>query len=876
MDGTSIPHPEQPVIPPDVQASASGPAEPSSNGQAAPLPPGDAPETPLTPAQWLSQNGIYLAILVGGLIWLYRSHGWEGLPSAFLTVFGIGFIIFIHELGHFLVAKWCDVHVLTFSIGFGPAIPGCSFRRGETTYKLALLPLGGYVNMVGEGADADEGENYPRSFKNKTVGQRMAIISAGVIMNVILGAIAFTFVYRAHGVDRVRAAVGRVDPGGVAWTEGVRSGWRIDEIGTNTKPTFYDLMLAVKLSGDRDLGFTFWDPYAKDEKDRVKEFALNPRRADGEMTPVIGVGMPSRLELVGADSKNEAGAPVVPNSAAAAARVLDLKPGDVIAATTDPENVGAMKPLAADDFDELSKRFQALAREPIKLSVLRGGVPEDVAIPVAGFHWGDRIVACSRVPTGSEKYDPFKLSELTRDPRFEEGDARDPFELRSRLRLLAGKPIVVQVKRTKDKESSETQATVFVPAAAQMRFGARMQMGKVTAVRKGSDAEKIGVRGLLTSKEPPDQISGVLIVDEKGDELIVGDAPKNLLPKPKRAVKPLDPVRLPYDLAEFAAKHPGKKMVTLIVLRPNPEKKEGVPLDPILWDSSFDESVETPVTWASPLAIPQLSIAYWVNSLIESVEPDSPAALARQAIEEQDGVWTKKPSPLKAGDVITRVRFWEASAAKPAWSPWVDLESERNKEKVDDRWSYASTLLSSGEYRTVQLTIRRDTTVLKEPFEVVLEEDAALPQAERGIRLVLDSHLVKAESILEALDYGREETWGFIKTIYKGLARVFSGRVSTKSFEGPIGIVSTTFTLAQRDLYGLVLFLGILSINLAVVNFLPIPLLDGGHMVFLIYEKIRGKPASEQVRNFAAYIGLGLLLLLMVYVFVLDIQKRIL
>ena len=98
--------------------------------------------------------------------------------------------------------------------------------------------------------------------------------------------------------------------------------------------------------------------------------------------------------------------------------------------------------------------------------------------------------------------------------------------------------------------------------------------------------------------------------------------------------------------------------------------------------------------------------------------------------------------------------------------------------------------------------------------------------------------------------------------------------MSTKTFGGPIEIVSVTFSLAKDNIYELILFLGILSINLAVVNFLPIPLLDGGHMVFLIYEKIRGKPASEQVRTIAAYIGLALLLALMVYVFVLDIQRR--
>src|SRR5439155_10474132 len=147
----------------------------------------------LTPMAWLAQNGIYLVFIAAFLIWLYTKFGWEGLPSAALTILGIGFIIFIHELGHFFVAKWCDVHVQTFSLGFGPALPGCSFKRGETTYKIAALPLGGYVKMLGEGDNAEDNEDDPRSFKNKSVGQRMMIISAGVIMNVILGCICFIF-----------------------------------------------------------------------------------------------------------------------------------------------------------------------------------------------------------------------------------------------------------------------------------------------------------------------------------------------------------------------------------------------------------------------------------------------------------------------------------------------------------------------------------------------------------------------------------------------------------------------------------------------------------------------------------------------------------
>src|SRR5207302_5302805 len=154
------------------------------------------PEQPAPERPWLVRNGPYLFILLAVVLFLTIKFN----PlSILMVVVGLGMVIFIHELGHFLVAKWCDVHVETFSIGFGPALPGCSFRWGETTYMIALFPLGGYVKMVGEGAESEEDENDPRSFKNKSVGQRMAIISAGVTMNLIFGFACFVFVYMTHG-----------------------------------------------------------------------------------------------------------------------------------------------------------------------------------------------------------------------------------------------------------------------------------------------------------------------------------------------------------------------------------------------------------------------------------------------------------------------------------------------------------------------------------------------------------------------------------------------------------------------------------------------------------------------------------------------------
>ena len=92
---------------------------------------------------------------------------------------------------------------------------------------------------------------------------------------------------------------------------------------------------------------------------------------------------------------------------------------------------------------------------------------------------------------------------------------------------------------------------------------------------------------------------------------------------------------------------------------------------------------------------------------------------------------------------------------------------------------------------------------------------------------------------------------------------------------GPIAIASQGFFHAQSGNYQLLWFLGVISINLAVVNFLPIPILDGGHMVFLIYEKLRGRPPTEKIRAVAAYIGLATIALLMIFVFYQDFQNYV-
>jgi regulator of sigma E protease len=107
--------------------------------------------------------------------------------------------------------------------------------------------------------------------------------------------------------------------------------------------------------------------------------------------------------------------------------------------------------------------------------------------------------------------------------------------------------------------------------------------------------------------------------------------------------------------------------------------------------------------------------------------------------------------------------------------------------------------------------------------------------------------------------WGVQKTGEFIVNTYFTLVRLIQGAISPEAVRGPVGIVDAGTTVAQRGFSWLLFFLGLISINLAVINFLPIPVLDGGHIVFLIIEKIKGSPPSPAVQNAALFAGLALI-----------------
>lgn len=108
--------------------------------------------------------------------------------TVILTILVFGIIIFIHELGHFLVAKWSDIKIHEFALGMGPKL--FSFKKGDTVYSLRALPIGGYVKMEGE----DEVSSDDRAFNKKPIIKKIAVIMAGAIMNLILGFILLNII----------------------------------------------------------------------------------------------------------------------------------------------------------------------------------------------------------------------------------------------------------------------------------------------------------------------------------------------------------------------------------------------------------------------------------------------------------------------------------------------------------------------------------------------------------------------------------------------------------------------------------------------------------------------------------------------------------
>ena len=697
-----------------------------------------------------------------------------------LSAFGLGFVIFVHELGHFLVAKFCGVKCEKFYLGFDIAgLKFCKFRWGETEYGIGILPLGGYVKMLGqednparireemerarqgdEGRGAgDEGQGLgpevrgqrsevrksetpealaprpsplaptsydPRSFLAQSVPKRMAIISAGVIMNLIF---AFLMAVVAFwiGVEQTPCVIGTVLSGEAAWQADLRPGDVILEIDGEEMHQFRDLNTAIQL-GDINVGDSVPLLIRRPGVDKPFTVKVKPDRSRGAFFIGVTGGYTTRLMENRKTWRVHKWHPVLPGSAADRAEPA-LRNGDKIVQIDD---------VPIDNYAQIAAELARKVDVPIRVTV-------------------------ERVVVGSD-----------------------------------GKPT-----------GKRERVTSVVPPNPMWDLGLVMKLGKVTVVQNNSPAADAGI------------ISGDIIQDPAGDPMLLPDWLR------RRAGKTVD----------LTVQRKGAEAPSTVSARPR---------RPIEY---------SPPPSNGPISSSSLGVAFQILNRVDRVIEGSPAAVAG----------------LRPGDLITYARLLppdDETLRKLELDGQATEEVEFDEKKRN--WPWLISLLQQMAPGTkVELTVLRQD---KEKITVELTpvESDKWFNPERGFRLDVMSFERKAESFGNAIALGGQETFAALTIVFRSVKALSTNRVSPRGLAGPVMIVKMVLRMADEGTAKLLLFLTLLSANLAVINFMPIPVLDGGHFVLLAYEGIRGKPANEHVQTVLAYIGLALILALMVWVLGLD------
>jgi regulator of sigma E protease len=271
----------------------------------------------------------------------------------------LGVLIFIHELGHFLVAKRAGVGVLKFSLGFGPKIVGV--KKGETEYLLSALPLGGYVKMIGEdpGDESAEAKDPQRSFSQKHVGVRSLIILAGPLANLLLPVVIFWGIFMVVGQAYFLPLVGSPEKESPAAKAGLLAGDRVRALDGQPIERWDEVETAIRNSGGKPLTL------AIAREGRTFEVKLEPRAQTtrdifGQEVEVWDLGL--RLLVPSKIGQVLPGQP---------AQQAGLKSGD---------RVLALDGTRLTEWDQMAKTIHASPGRPIRLTVERDGQPFEVQV----------------------------------------------------------------------------------------------------------------------------------------------------------------------------------------------------------------------------------------------------------------------------------------------------------------------------------------------------------------------------------------------------------------------------------------------------------------------------------------------------------------
>jgi regulator of sigma E protease len=676
---------------------------------------------------------------------------------------GFCFVIFVHELGHFLAAKAVNIKVTQFALGFGTAIfswrKGIGLRAGstekeykarleanpndtslgETEYRFNWVPLGGYVKMVGqEDLNPEATSADPRSFSAASGWARTVVLSAGVVMNIIFGLLFFIIAFMA-GVALPPALIGQValdQPAGKTYAvghenddafRGIRPGDQITQINGAPITDFTELAIRTALTAK---GEPIVLTVSRDGQPAPLTYSIIPEVSP--QTGLLSIGVGPSLST----------------------RVVD----------------DGMRPLVLE----------------------QAGVESGM---VASAVNGNPITRFDQIETAAE--------------------------------AAQGRPIEVTFSTVKDAaHPDKPQKTATASIAA------------VPELDHTSDGV-VNIAGLV-----PATLVGNVMPKMAATEAGV---------KPGDLIARIDSMQWPRidTVQPLVQKGIGRK-IDFVALRngapesfsvtPSPEGKLG-----ILMEVAYQTNIVGEVLHDSPLA--PLALNY--GSRINAINGEKVTCLAdiqrALAAAVPPGFKIIVPDKTLEGDAKKKA---DEAAAVPVMT--AVIEYQRNI--VGYPIGQSPVTFNAGQ------------------VSAVLSTKWTLPPIVFGSFEMLNTPLC-ADSPWQATKLGFLKTQQFTMQTYVTIARLFQGTVGVKDLRGPVGIAHEGTRIARRGWTYLFFFLGLISVNLAVMNFLPFPVLDGGQIVLLIIEKVKGSPVSIKQQEVATYIALAALLCLVLVTTVLDVTR---
>lgn len=811
----------------------------------------------------------------------FRQLG-ANLWSILLLVVGFSLVIFVHELGHFLAAKWARVRVERFAIGFGKELFG--FTRGETRYSFNILPLGGYVKMLGqEDFVVDKSGELkvkadPDSFTHKSIGQRMVIVSAGVIMNLLFAAVAFAIVIMA-GRDRQPPVVGDVAPNSPAARAGLQSGDRVVAINGKEIHSFEEFQFAVMLSDvdeqltlDVERGGKMLDPkpvvlpeFKKDQK--IRQIGISNGRNRRVAIPSVApseVDAPDRLRQF-----DELYQLVLPNGEPKEFKDPGVFSRALIEARGKPVEFIVKRPK-----DAASLTPEAVLGHEPALDTIEARVKVQAVWSPMAYEEGDQVTGSllGLVPRLSIRMADEKKSFEAAGAQFGDVIARiggEPYPSYALVRKIIeenpGKPVELAVSRPGMANHGLSAATIallvehresliatalkdLAAAASQVSDLAQKRLPEAdaeklkAAVAKLADGtawrkwlENVDVHVLqplvpranfaLIGKAPPPAVDAMLrTMDES--HLVVADVvakygttetPAHAAGVPVGAViTAVDgkPVRQWYELSEAFRAAAGR---TVEVTCRAADLYKTVKLD-------------VPGDICAALEMPQGSRIARIDNQTEVNVTDTEGNLRTLSLPD----WRAVRELLKK------------SVGKTVPVEYVTLQAERR----------------AGTFAVTESNT--DPWLLRVQYQ---DSFMCYPLIER---------YSESNPILAMTEGFRQAYMATLQTILSIQHMVFTQQVGVEKVSGPVGIIRIGSKAADAGIIGLLWFLAVISANLAVINFLPMPIVDGGLFLFLILEKIRGEPVSIKTQVATQLIGIALIATLFILVTYQDIKNWIL